>query len=103
MRDCFCHISADITLTRLYVLVAFYLTRPSRLSVPRASRHLNIEQISNLLSEDKKEPFESDDELSIGEHLAEQQNHNSDSKQSETDSEDEAGSSSSEYYLGKDK
>ncbi|CAG4959472.1 unnamed protein product [Parnassius apollo] len=69
-----------------------------------ASRHLNLEQISNLLNEDEEEPFdESDDELGIGEHLAEQQNDNSDSEQRETDSEDEAGPSSSQYYIGRDK
>ncbi|CAG4938771.1 unnamed protein product [Parnassius apollo] len=66
--------------------------------------HLNLEQISNLLNEDEEEPFdESDDELGIGEHLAEQQNDNSDSEQRETDSEDEAGPSSSQYYIGRDK
>ncbi|CAG5029592.1 unnamed protein product [Parnassius apollo] len=69
-----------------------------------ASRHLNLEQISNLLNEDEEEPFdESDDELGIGEHLPELQNDNSDSKQRETDSEDEAGSSLSQYYIGRDK
>ncbi|CAH0713114.1 unnamed protein product, partial [Brenthis ino] len=55
-----------------------------------ASYHMNIEQISNLLNEDEEEPFdESDYELGFGEHLPEQQNHNSDSKQSGTNSEDE--------------
>ncbi|CAG4949729.1 unnamed protein product [Parnassius apollo] len=69
-----------------------------------ASRHLNLEQISNLLKEDEEELFdESDDELGIGEHLAEQQNDNSDSEQRESDSEDEAEPSSSQYYIGKDK
>lgn len=69
-----------------------------------ASRYLNTEQISNLLLEDEEEPFdESDDELGTGEQLVEQLDHNSDSEQSETDSEDEAESSSSEYYIGKDK
>ncbi|CAG5029588.1 unnamed protein product [Parnassius apollo] len=75
-----------------------------RLKNTMASRHLNLEQISNLLNEDEEEPFdESDDELGIGEHLPELQNDNSDSKQRETDSEDEAGSSLSQYYIGRDK
>ncbi|GBP21770.1 PiggyBac transposable element-derived protein 4 [Eumeta japonica] len=43
-----------------------------------------------------------DDELGIGERLAEQQNYKSDSEQRETDSENEAGPSSLKYSLGMD-
>lgn len=52
-----------------------------------------------MLNEDQVEPFdESDEELDSGERSVEQESHDSDSAQSETDS----GSSSSEYYLGKE-
>ncbi|CAK1599069.1 unnamed protein product [Parnassius mnemosyne] len=70
-------------------------------------RQLNIGEISALLNKDDLEPFdESDDELGTVEYSVEQYDNrssSSDSEQSLYESENEASSFSSEYYLGKDK